>query len=167
VFAGMLGYDAFVGEDRVQFWKQAIAVVGSDPIEAAHHVGEAVKLLPVVIALLGIAVAYVFYVALPAWPGRLAGMLPGVYRLLLNKWYFDEAYDFLFVRPAFALGRILWKQGDVGIIDRLGPDGVSWVARLVARRTARLQSGYVYHYAFAMIIGLAVFVTAYVIGMEG
>ncbi|WP_337995660.1 NADH-quinone oxidoreductase subunit L [Oleispirillum naphthae] len=167
VFAGMAGYDAFVGEDRMHFWKAALAVVGPDPIEAAHHVGEAVKLLPVVIALVGIGVAYAFYMARPAWPGRLAAMLPGVYRLLLNKWYFDEAYEALFIRPAFALGRILWKQGDVGIIDRLGPDGVSWAARQVARRTARLQSGYVYHYAFAMIIGLAVFVTAYVIGMEG
>jgi len=151
----------------MHFWKAALSVVGADPIEAAHHVSGTVKLLPVVIALVGIGIAYAFYMALPALPGRVAAAAPGLHRLLLNKWYFDEAYDFLFVRPAFALGRILWKQGDVGIIDRLGPDGVSWVARQVARRTAQLQSGYVYHYAFAMIIGLAVFVTAYVIGMEG
>jgi NADH-quinone oxidoreductase subunit L len=163
----MAGYDAFVGDGRAAFWKQAIAVVGDDPIAAAHHVGGLIKALPVAIALAGIAVAYLLYVARPELPGRIAQAMPGLHTLLLNKWYFDEAYDRLFVRPAFAVGRILWKQGDVGIVDRLGPDGVSWLTHLAARRVARLQSGYVYHYAFAMIIGLAVFVTMYVVGMEG
>jgi NADH-quinone oxidoreductase subunit L len=167
IFAGMAGYDAFVGEGRVAFWKQAIAVVGEDPIALAHHVNDLVKALPVAVALLGIGIAYALYVARPDLPARIVAAAPGLYTLLLNKWYFDEAYDRLFVRPAFAVGRFLWKVGDVAIIDRLGPDGVSLATHLAARRVARLQSGYVYHYAFAMIIGLAVFVTFYVIGMEG
>ncbi len=167
VFAGMAGYESFVGEGRAAFWKQAIAVVGDDPIAAAHHVDGFINILPVGLALFGIAVAFVLYMAQPEVPGRLAAAMPRLHALLLNKWYFDEAYDRVFVRPAFAVGRILWKVGDVGIIDRLGPDGVSSLAYLAARRIARLQSGYVYHYAFAMIIGLAVFVTFYVVGMEG
>ncbi|MBN2752353.1 MAG: NADH-quinone oxidoreductase subunit L, partial [Rhodospirillaceae bacterium] len=167
IFAGMLGYDAFVGEGRTTFWKEAIAVVGVDPIESAHHVSGFIKVLPVGIALVGIAIAYAFYLALPSLPGRCANAMPGLYKILLNKWYFDEAYDRVFVKPAFLIGKILWKGGDVGIIDRLGPDGLSWLTQFTARRTGRLQSGYVYHYAFAMIIGLTVFVTIYVMGMEG
>ena len=82
-------------------------------------------------------------------------------RFLLNKWYFDELYDWLFVRPAHRIGRGLWKEGDGALIDGLGPDGLSAVARVLARRVSMLQSGYVYHYAFAMLIGVAAFVTWY------
>ena len=167
IFAGMLGADVFVGDGRAAFWKQAIAVVGDDPTAAAHHVADGIKILPVAVALVGIGIAYALYMAHLDLPGRIAAALPNLYLLLLNKWYFDEVYDRLFVKPAFVVGRILWKGGDVGIIDRLGPDGVSWLSHQVARRTARLQSGYIYHYAFAMIIGLAVFVTMYVVEMEG
>ncbi len=167
IFAGMIGYTYFVGEDRFGFWKQALAMVGEDPIEAAHHVDPAIAMMPVGIALAGIAIAVLLYVVRPGIPARLAEAMPGLYRFLLNKWYFDELYDRIFVRPAFALGRFFWKRGDVGAIDRFGPDGISLLTRIAARRTALLQSGFVYHYAFAMIIGLAVFVSAYVMGVEG
>lgn len=167
IFAGVIGYDYFVGEERFGFWKQALAVVGADPIEAAHHIDPTIALLPVVIAVTGIVVAFVFYVVRPGLPAKLAEAMPGLYNFLLNKWYFDELYERIFVRPAFALGRFFWKSGDVGAIDRFGPDGISLLTRIAARRTALLQSGFVYHYAFAMIIGLAVFVSAYVMGFEG
>ena len=86
-----------------------------------------------------------------------------LYRFLLNKWYFDELYDFLFVRPAFWLGRLFWKGGDGQIIDRLGPDGVS--ARILDGTSwvVRLQTGYIYNYAFAMLIGLAAIITYYLV----
>ncbi len=164
IFAGMLGYDAFAGDGRSAFWKDSFAIVGADPIEAAHHVGAFVKTLPIFVGVAGIVVAYVLYMMKPDIPAKLVERMPRLYQFLLNKWYFDELYDRIFVRPLFALGRILWKGGDQGIIDRFGPDGISWVTLFTAKYTAKLQSGYVYHYAFAMIIGLAVFVTAYVIG---
>ena len=86
-------------------------------------------------------------------------MWDGLYAFLLNKWYFDELYNFMFVRPAFWLGRVFWKRGDEQTIDGFGPNGVSSAVALIAARARKLQSGYVYHYAFAMIIGLAVVVT--------
>ena len=84
-----------------------------------------------------------------------------MYRFLLNKWYFDEIYDFLFVRPAFWLGRTFWKGGDGYVIDGFGPNGVSARVMDVTRGAIRLQSGYIYHYAFAMLIGVAAFATWY------
>jgi NADH-quinone oxidoreductase subunit L len=78
---------------------------------------------------------------------------PWLYRFLLNKWYFDELYDALFVRPALRLGRFLWKFGDEKIVDGWGPNGAALITQLSAGRISRLQTGYVYHYAFAMLIG--------------
>ena len=94
---------------------------------------------------------HIFYLIDRAAPQRLADAFPALYRFLLNKWYFDELYDFLFVRPAFAF----WKGGDGAIIDGFGPDGVSARVLDVARNAVRLQTGYVYPYAFAMLIGAA------------
>ena len=82
-----------------------------------------------------------------------------LYRFLLNKWYFDEIYDFLFVRPAKWLGTTLWKRGDGWLIDGFGPDGVSARVLDVTRNVVRLQTGYLYHYAFAMLIGAAMLIT--------
>jgi NADH-quinone oxidoreductase subunit L len=96
-------------------------------------------------------------------PGALACALRGPYLFLLNKWYFDELYDRVFVRPAFAIGRGFWKAGDETVIDGVGPDGVAAAAREMAIRVSRLQSGYLYHYAFAMLIGLVLLVTWYMI----
>jgi NADH-quinone oxidoreductase subunit L len=110
----------------------------------------------------GSLVAVLFYVLAPSIPSRLAQIARPLYELLLNKWYFDELYDVIFVRPAFWLGRLFWESGDGAIIDRLGPDGVA--ARVVdmTGRVVKLQSGYIYHYAFAMLVGLAVVITWYV-----
>ncbi|HEX6112245.1 MAG TPA: NADH-quinone oxidoreductase subunit L, partial [Geminicoccaceae bacterium] len=132
-----------------------------DALAEAHHVSFLIRVLPVIVAVLGIALAYVMYIRQPDLPARLAGALPGLYRFLLNKWYFDELYDRLFVDPAKRLGYGLWQGVDVMTIDRLGPDGVALSALTMARRAVRLQSGYLYHYAFAMLIGVAALVTWY------
>jgi NADH-quinone oxidoreductase subunit L len=108
---------------------------------------------------LGFLVAYQFYIRRPDIPGTLAKEHDALYRFLLNKWYFDEIYDFLLVRPAVRLGRLLWKGGDGRLIDGFGPDGVSARVIDVTRSVMRLQTGYLYHYAFAMLIGLAAFIT--------
>jgi NADH-quinone oxidoreductase subunit L len=95
----------------------------------------------------------------PSLPALTAKVFKPIYLFLLNKWYFDELYDFIFVRPTFWLGRVLWKQGDGAIIDRLGPDGIASRVLWTTGRIVKLQTGYVYHYAFAMLIGVALFVT--------
>jgi NADH-quinone oxidoreductase subunit L len=101
------------------------------------------------------------YIRMPALPAQVAALSGGLYRFLYNKWYFDELYDWLFVAPAKRLGLGLWQAVDVTVIDGLGPDGVAASALAVARRAVRLQTGFLYHYAFAMLIGVAALVTWY------
>ncbi len=165
VFAGWLGYDYFAGDAMAAFWGDSIFVrPGTDPIAAAHHVPLWVKIIPVAVGVAGIAGAYYAYMVRPDLPGALAARLPRLYRFLLAKWYFDELYDAVFVRPAHRLGRRLWKDGDGAVIDGVGPDGVAAAARYLARRVAALQSGYIYHYAFAMLVGVAGIVTWHLFG---
>ncbi|MEC8531356.1 MAG: NADH-quinone oxidoreductase subunit L, partial [Pseudomonadota bacterium] len=164
IFSGFVGYKYFVGGEMNAFWGESIYVLpGTDPIAAAKQVPAWVIALPIVVALVGILAAYYAYMMKPNLPGKLADRFRGTYKFLLNKWYFDELYDFLFVRPAHRLGRNLWKDGDGAVIDGLGPDGVAAAARHLARKVASLQSGYVYHYAFVMLIGVAGIVTWYLV----
>ena len=161
-FAGYFAFEAFVGEATADFWVNSILVLPVHPaLENAHHVPAWVKYLPLVMAAGGIGLAYVMYMVAPGLPGVVADRFQWIYQFLVKKWYFDELYDFLFVRPAFVIGRGLWKGGDGALIDGVGPDGVAAATLDLARRMARLQSGYVYHYAFAMLIGVAVLVTWY------
>jgi NADH-quinone oxidoreductase subunit L len=160
IFAGGIAYEFFVGDERASFWGGSILVLADhDPLEAIHHIPAIISLLPLIAAVSGIAVAYLFYMFRPEWPALVAARFRPIYLFLLNKWYFDELYDRLFVRPAFALGRGLWKQGDGAIIDGLGPDGIAARTIDLAVRAGRLQSGYVYHYAFAILIGTVIMVS--------
>ena len=167
IFAGYFGVKIGMVDADGAFWRDSILMLpmapGLNVLEAAHEVPSWVKLLPIVVGVVGIIVAYVLYIAVPGIPARLAGLTGPLYRFLLNKWYFDELYEALFVRPAHYLGRGLWKAGDGLLIDGVGPDGVAAMARDVARRVVRLQTGYVYHYAFAMLIGVAFLVTWYLL----
>ena len=148
----------------IDFWGTSILVLPiHNALEEAHHVDFWVKALPMAVGVLGIGSAFLFYVLKPELPGLLATRARPVYLFLLNKWYFDELYDFLFVRSAKYLGHNLWKQGDGAVIDGIGPDGIAAATLSVARRAVKLQSGYVYHYAFAMLLGLAAIVTWYLI----
>ena len=164
VFAGWLGYNTFVGDGMDAFWGSAILVLeGHNTVKAAHHVPTWVKLLPIFVGIAGIALAYWIYMLRPGTADKIVAAFRPVYSFFFNKWYFDELYDWLFVRPALRLGRIFWKTGDGDIIDGYGPDGVSAAARFLAGRAAVLQSGYVYHYAFAMLIGVVVILSWYLI----
>jgi NADH-quinone oxidoreductase subunit L len=168
IFAGYIGVSYFVGEGAVEFWGNAILVLPSHPaLEAAHHVPFWVKALPLVVGVSGIALAYILYVLAPGLPAAIAGRFRFIHQFLLNKWYFDELYDFLFVRPAFILGRGFWKSGDGALIDGIGPDGIAAATLNLARRAAALQSGYLYHYAFAMLTGVVVLVTWYLFHQVG
>jgi len=168
ILAGYVGYESFVGHNAGQFWGESLLVLDSHPaLENAHHVPTWVKLAPLVVGLAGIGLAYVFYIAAPGLPGLMAERFRAIYLFVLNKWYFDELYDFLFVRPAFVLGRGFWKSGDGAIIDGVGPDGIAAATLDIARRATRLQSGYLYHYAFAMLIGVVVLITWYLFSVAG
>jgi NADH-quinone oxidoreductase subunit L len=163
-FFGALGYSHFVGAEHEGFWRSSIFVLPQyNSLAAAEHVPLAIRYFPLILALLGIGIAYVFYVVDPRLPVRLAAQFRAIYLFVLNKWYFDELYDWAFVRTAFVLGDGLWKQGDGAVIDGLGPDGVSAMTRDLARQASRLQTGYVYHYAFVMMIGLVALVTWYLV----
>jgi NADH-quinone oxidoreductase subunit L len=162
VFSGVVFYGFFVGEGHAEFWGNAIFMLPDNQIlEAAHHAPLWVKLSPLVAGVVGILVAYLFYIRRTDYPGAIASLHREAYLFLLNKWYFDELYDLIFVRPAKWLGRFLWKQGDGRVIDGFGPDGISATVIRLARRASALQSGYVYHYAFAIMIGVAVMVSWY------
>jgi NADH-quinone oxidoreductase subunit L len=164
VVAGYFAEDYFVGDERALFWKSSILVLpGHDSIGAAEELSGIIQFLPLVAAALGIATAYLCYSINPGIPARLALQYRAIYLFLLNKWYFDELYDRLFVKSAFSLGDGLWKTGDGMIIDGLGPDGVAAATRELAREASRLQTGYVYHYAFAMLIGVVALVTWYLL----
>jgi NADH-quinone oxidoreductase subunit L len=166
VVAGMAGYGVFVGSGMEGFWGASILDL-NDSIEKAHHVPFWAKALPVVMGVLGIAGAYFVYRLRPGTDELLARKLRPLYLFSFNKWYFDELYDRLFVRPARVIGFGLWKGGDGAVIDRLGPDGIAATTQSASRRTSLLQSGYVYHYAFAMLIGVFVLVTWYFLSQLG
>jgi NADH-quinone oxidoreductase subunit L len=162
--AGFLAAEYFVGAERFHFWKSSILVLpGHDSIAAADELTGIIEILPLIAAVLGIATAYLCYSLDPGIPARLAMQYRAIYLFLLNKWYFDELYDRLFVKSAFTLGDGLWKTGDGAIIDGFGPDGIAAATRELAREASRLQTGYVYHYAFAMLIGVVALVTWYLL----
>jgi NADH-quinone oxidoreductase subunit L len=164
VVAGFIAYPWFVGADWEHFWGHSIAVKASEHIlHAMHEVPEWGKVLPLVMGVGGIVLSYVYYVAVPSLPDRTVRLFRPLHTLFFNKWYFDEIYDAVLVRPALAIGRLFWKQGDGAVIDGLGPDGIAARANDMAGVLSRLQSGYLYHYAFVMLIGVAGAVTYFIL----
>ncbi len=168
LLSGVVFHDWFIGHDAAThhegwynpFWRDALfAGPGNEILEHFHHVPLWVKWSPFVAMAIGFGLAWLMYIRSPSLPKQLARSQPHLYAFLLNKWYFDEIYDFLFVQPAKWLGRFLWKRGDGWVIDRLGPDGISARVIDVTNQVVKLQTGYVYHYAFAMLIGIAALVT--------
>jgi NADH-quinone oxidoreductase subunit L len=150
----------FTGEGALGFFRESLKYApGNTVLEDMEHLPLEIALAPTAMMIIGFLVAYQFYIRRPDIPVRLARDQHVLYEFLLNKWYFDEIYDFLFVRPLLWLGRLFWKGGDGFIIDGFGPDGVSARVLDVTRNVVRLQTGYLYHYAFAMLIGVAAFFT--------
>ncbi|MER9130127.1 NADH-quinone oxidoreductase subunit L [Mesorhizobium sp. M0768] len=160
LFAGVIFHGAFIGEGYAEFWKASLFTLPDNHIlHEIHEVPLWVELSPFIAMLIGFAIAWQFYIRAPEMPRSVAANHRLLYAFLLNKWYFDELYDFLFVRPAKRLGSFLWKTGDGTVIDGLGPDGISARVVDVTNRVVKLQTGYLYHYAFAMLIGVAALVT--------
>jgi NADH-quinone oxidoreductase subunit L len=155
VFAGYVFTASFIdAEHGAQFWGASIAF-DTHLMHAMHEVPLWVKLSPAVVMLIGLGIAFYAYIRNTAFPAAFASHFDVLYRFLLNKWYFDELYNFLFVRPSMWLGRVFWKRGDEGTIDRFGPNGIAAAVVAGTRVTARFQTGYLYSYALVMLLGVA------------
>ena len=160
LFAGAVFAGLFVGGEQTGFWAGSIFTAADNQILVElKQVPSWVVLSPLIMMISGFVLAWVMYIYRPAWPGEIADQHDLIYKFLLNKWYFDEIYDFIFVRPAKWLARLFWKGGDGYVIDGFGPDGIAANVLRVTRRMVALQTGYVYHYAFVMLLGVAGFVS--------
>jgi len=158
--AGLVFHQMFIGEGSAEFWGKAIYTASTNHILAAmEEVPAWVGYSASIAMVTGFLISYYFYIVAPKVPVNMAATFTIAYKFLLNKWYFDEMYDYLIVRPTFALGKFLWKWGDGWLIDGFGPDGVSALVVQVTNRIVKIQSGYLYHYAFAMLIGVAAITT--------
>jgi NADH-quinone oxidoreductase subunit L len=168
VLAGLPFKEIFAGHGVEGFFRESLTFAKTNHVlEDMHHVPLQVGVLPTVMMVIGFLIAWHFYIRRPDIPVELARQHDVLYRFLLNKWYFDELYEIIFVRPTKWLGRLLWKSGDGWLIDGFGPDGVSARVLDVTRNVVRLQTGYLYHYAFAMLIGAAAFITWFMFATGG
>jgi NADH-quinone oxidoreductase subunit L len=162
VLAGMVFYGPFFGStEQVRDYFGAAIFIAEDNnlVTEAHYVPKWVKVSPFIAMLLGLGLAWLFYIRDTSLPKRLAETFPGAYQFLLNKWYFDEIYDVLFVRSSKFIGRFLWKKGDGAVIDG-GINGLAMgIIPFITKLAGRAQSGFVFHYAFAMVLGILVIVT--------
>jgi NADH-quinone oxidoreductase subunit L len=166
VFSGYPFLEPFAGHGVEEFFRESLKM-HPHIIDEMHHIPWAIGFLPTVMMAVGFLVSWLFYIRRPYIPVELANQHQMLYQFLLNKWYFDELYDFIFVRPAKWLGRFLWKKGDGFVIDGFGPDGVSARVLDVTRNVVKIQTGYLYHYAFAMLIGVAGLITWFMFGLGG
>ena len=166
LLAGFPFKELFAGHGVEEFFRDSLKM-NPHIIDEMHHIPQSIAFLPTVMMALGFLVSWLFYIRRPYLPVELAKQQPLLYQFLLNKWYFDELYDLIFVRPAKWIGRFLWKIGDGYIIDGFGPDGVSARVLEVTQNVVKLQTGYLYHYAFAMLIGVAGLITWFMFGLGG
>ncbi|WP_295555407.1 NADH-quinone oxidoreductase subunit L [uncultured Hyphomicrobium sp.] len=167
VLAGIVFQHYFLGEGYAEFWRAALfEAPGKDIRHHMHELPEWVPWAPTIAMLSGLGLAVIYYVLAPGLPAATARVFKPIYLFLLNKWYFDELYDRLFVRPAFAIGRFLWKGVDGAVIDGT-IDGTAKSVAWATGRIVKLQTGYVYHYAFAMLIGVAAILTYFILAGGG
>ncbi|MHB1303386.1 MAG: NADH-quinone oxidoreductase subunit L [Acidiphilium sp.] len=163
IASGFLLAPYFIGKLFVRFWNGSIALPdGGAVMHSLHKIPVWSGELPLLLSIGGIGIAYWFYELAPAMPARLARTMPGVYAFLLNKWYFDEIYDALLVRPALRLAHLIWRVGDEEVIDGV-PTGLARLTVDASGQASRLQSGSIAVYGFVMLIGLMVLVTVFLV----
>ena len=153
VVAGFVFQHAFISDGTGEFWKGAL-VFHEHLIHAMHGVPELIKWSPFIVMALGLLTAWYGYVRNTSFPSMVAAQLGPIYTFVYRKWMFDELYHYVFVVPAFWLGRVFWKQGDIGLIDRFGPNGAAWAVAKGSTYAQKVQSGYLYSYALVMLLGL-------------
>ena len=155
VFAGAVFHGSFVGvETAGDFWKNSTLFFDRDLFAATETIPAAVKWAPLVVMLTGLAIAWVCYIRNPRLPAMFVARFGPLHAFLFNKWYVDELYELIFVKPAYALGRAFWRLGDIGIIDRFGPNGAAYVVGRGSGVARRVQSGFLTSYALWMLAGL-------------
>jgi NADH-quinone oxidoreductase subunit L len=155
IFAGLAFAEKFIGAEQQEFWRGAIFTAANNHVLGEHRMPLLVAQAPLIVSVIGLLVAAYVYLLHEGLGARLAARGGPLYLFFYNKWYFDEIYDAIFVRGAKFLGDLFWKGGDQKMIDGLGPDGVSALSLAVGKETSRLQTGYLYHYAFVMLLGVA------------
>jgi NADH-quinone oxidoreductase subunit L len=153
IFAGFLFHHEFISAGDGEFWKGSL-FFDEHLIHAMHEVPTWVKWAPFTVMAIGLFTAWYAYLKNPRFPAIFVEQFSSLHKFVYNKWFFDELYNFLFIRPAFWFGRIFWKIGDQGIIDRFGPNGAAWVVAKGSTYAQKVQSGYLYSYALVMLLGL-------------
>ena len=157
IFAGYFFKELFIGIDGSNnFWANSIKFLS--PLSTDHPPSWIVYSTPIIVVL-SIPISYYLFVKNKDITNWLVNENKPLYNFLLNKWYFDELYDYLFVRPAKSIGMFFWKNIDVKTIDRFGPDGISHVIKKLSNKDVKFQSGYIYQYAFIMLLGLSALLT--------
>lgn len=160
IFVGFFFKETFVGHTQLDFWKSSILFL--NPI---HHdyIPTWLLLFTPILVILAIPFSYYLFIKNKKILKNLILKHERIYNFLSNKWYFDELYESLFVGPLKKLGLLLWKRGDVNLIDKYGPDGISNLIKIISDKAVKFQSGYLYHYAFVMLIGLSIFLTILIV----
>ena len=158
VFAGMVFSHAFISEGAGEFWRGSVAF-SEELIHHMHGVPTWVKWAPFLVMITGLVGAIYAYILNPGFPAKFVAAIKPLHTFVYNKWFFDELYDRIFVRPAFWLGDKFWKLGDIGLIDRFGPNGSAWVVAQGSRIASKLQTGFLYSYALVMLLGLTAAIT--------
>ena len=156
VFSGYFFKDTFIGNNSVEFWQTSIFFLDEIKYDA---IPLWFLLLTPILVLISIPISFYFYILNPKVLDDFKNTNLPLYNFLLNKWYIDELYEKLFVIPARKIGSFFWKKGDVGTIDRFGPDGISKLIKIISNKAGRLQTGFIYDYAFVMLLGLSILLT--------
>jgi len=155
IASGYLFHEKFIGPEQVEFWRGAIVTGAANHVLAEHAVPLLIAQAPLIVSIIGLLAAAYVYIMREGLGAKLAAQRGPLYLFFYNKWFFDELYQATFVRAAKFLGDLFWKGGDQKIIDGLGPDGVSAVSYQIGKGAGRLQTGFLYHYAFVMLLGVA------------
>ena len=159
IFVGFIFKDFLIGHDYINFWKDSILV-----LQKFDHSLIPTWLLYItpILVIFAIPLSYYLYIKDNKILDKIKNKNKFLYNFLLNKWYFDEIYDLIFVKPTKFIGSFFWKSGDIKTIDRFGPDGISKIIKIISSKSIKFQSGYIYDYAFVMLIGLSLLLTIFI-----
>ena len=156
IFSGFIFKNTFIGHHSNEFWQSSIFFLN----EIKHDVIPLwFLIITPVLVVLSIPISFYLYILNPKVLEDLKNTNEPLYKFLLNKWYIDEFYEKFFVNPAKKIGSFFWKKGDIGVIDKFGPDGISKLVKIISNKTGRLQTGFIYDYAFVMLLGLSILLT--------
>ena len=156
IFAGFAFKEIFIGYNNPEFWRNSILFL--DVINTNHPPTWLISITPIIV-IIAIPISYYLFIENEKILRNFVIKNQFLYNFLLRKWYFDELYNFIFVEPIKRFGLFFWKKGDINTIDRFGPDGLSRLVKIISNKAVNFQSGYLYHYAFVMLIGLSILLT--------